>query len=58
MTNRQSDHSGVVSRYLVHEAQLAHYHGLDAGRALASVTSTPAEVLGLDHRIGFVKPGN
>ncbi|KAJ6553541.1 composite domain of metallo-dependent hydrolase [Mycena vulgaris] len=53
----KSDHPGIVSRYLVHEAQMAHYRGLSANLALASVTSTPAEVLGLDHRVGFVKPG-
>ncbi|KAJ7722728.1 hypothetical protein DFH07DRAFT_1006316, partial [Mycena maculata] len=53
----KSDHPAIVSRYLVHEAQIAHYYGLSTGLALASVTSTPAEVMGLDHRIGFVKPG-
>ncbi|KAF7330339.1 Carbohydrate esterase family 9 protein [Mycena venus] len=53
----KSDHSAIVSRYLIHEARLAHYYGLSTNLALASVTSTPAEVLGLDHRIGFVKPG-
>ncbi|KAF7375144.1 Carbohydrate esterase family 9 protein [Mycena sanguinolenta] len=53
----KSDHPAIVSRYLIHEAQLAHYHGLSTSLAIASVTSTPAEVLGLDHRIGFVKPG-
>ncbi|KAJ6500083.1 hypothetical protein C8R47DRAFT_1110364 [Mycena vitilis] len=53
----KSDHSAIVSRYLIHEAQQAHYYGLSTSLALASVTSTPSEVLGLDHRIGFVKPG-
>ncbi|KAJ7078078.1 hypothetical protein C8R44DRAFT_896061 [Mycena epipterygia] len=53
----KSDHPGVISRYLMHEAQMAHYHGLGTNLALASVTSTPSEVMGLDHRIGFVKPG-
>ncbi|KAJ7454819.1 hypothetical protein FB451DRAFT_1517602, partial [Mycena latifolia] len=53
----KSDHSAIVSRYLMHEAQLAHYHGLSTNLALASVTSTPSEVMGLDHRIGYVKPG-
>ncbi|KAJ7116354.1 hypothetical protein C8R44DRAFT_792267 [Mycena epipterygia] len=53
----KSDHSAIVSRYLMHEAQIAHYHGLSTNLALASVTSTPSEVLGLDHRIGFIKPG-
>ncbi|KAJ7510331.1 hypothetical protein B0H11DRAFT_1958549 [Mycena galericulata] len=53
----KSDHSAIVSRYLVHEAQIAHYYGLSTSLALASVTSTPAEIMGLDHRIGFVKSG-
>ncbi|KAJ7485567.1 amidohydrolase-domain-containing protein [Mycena latifolia] len=53
----KSDHPGVVSRYLMHEAQMAHYHGLSAALALASVIATPAEVLGLDHRVGFIKAG-
>ncbi|KAJ7178858.1 hypothetical protein C8R43DRAFT_871685 [Mycena crocata] len=53
----KSDHPGIVSRYLMHEAQMAHYHGLSSNLALASVTSTPSEVMGLDHRIGFIKPG-
>ncbi|EIW83128.1 hypothetical protein CONPUDRAFT_164126 [Coniophora puteana RWD-64-598 SS2] len=54
----KSDHPAIQSRYLVHEAQQAHYYGLPANVALASVTSTAAEVLGLDHRIGFVKEGH
>ncbi|KAJ7108471.1 hypothetical protein C8R44DRAFT_802768 [Mycena epipterygia] len=41
----------------MHEAQMAHYHGLGTNLVLASVTLTPSEVMGLDHRIGFVKPG-
>lgn len=39
------------SRYLLYEAQQAHYYGLPDNVALASVTSSPAEVMGLDHRI-------
>ena len=53
----QSDHPGIVSRWLLHEAQQAHYYGLPEAAALSSVTSTPAQTLGLDHRIGFVKTG-
>jgi hypothetical protein len=45
------------SRFLLYEAQQAHFYGLSADLALASVTSTPATVLGLDHRIGFVRQG-
>lgn len=39
------------------EAQQAHYYGLSDNLALAAVTTTPAAVLGLDHRIGLVKSG-
>lgn len=42
------------SRYLLFEAQQAHYYGLRANRAMASVTSTPARAMGMDHRIGFI----
>ncbi len=45
------------SRYLLHEAQQAHYYGLSDNLALAAVTSTPATVMGEDHRIGFIKLG-
>jgi len=45
------------SRYLLYEAQQAHYYGLPHNLALASVTSTPATVLGYDHRIGYIKLG-
>lgn len=53
----QSDHPGIVSRWLLHEAQQAHYYGLPEATALSSVISTPARTLGLDHRIGFIKTG-
>lgn len=53
----QSDHPGIVSRWLLHEAQQAYYYGLPEAVALSSVTSTPAQVMGLDHRIGFLKTG-
>ena len=47
----------IISRYLLHEAQQAHYYGLPSHVALSSVISTPAEVLGLDHRIGYIREG-
>ncbi len=34
-----------------------HYYGLPAHVALSAVISTPAEVLGLDHRIGYIREG-
>jgi imidazolonepropionase-like amidohydrolase len=53
----KSDHPVLNSRYLVYEAQQAHYYGLPDNLALAAVTSTPATVMGQDHRIGFIKLG-
>ncbi|KAL0569039.1 hypothetical protein V5O48_012935, partial [Marasmius crinis-equi] len=53
----KTDHPVLNSRYLVHEAQQAHYFGLPAGLALASITTTPARAAGLDHRVGMVKKG-
>ncbi|KAF8897048.1 hypothetical protein CPB84DRAFT_1781415 [Gymnopilus junonius] len=53
----KSDHPVLNSRFLLYEAQQAHYFGLPNNLALASVTSTPATVLGYDHRIGFIQPG-
>ncbi|KAK0497265.1 hypothetical protein EDD18DRAFT_148225 [Armillaria luteobubalina] len=53
----KSDHPVLNSRYLLHEAQQAHYYGLSDNLALASVTSTPASVMGQDHRIGFIDEG-
>ncbi|KAF7348547.1 Carbohydrate esterase family 9 protein [Mycena venus] len=53
----KSDHPVLNSRHLVYEAQQAHYFGLPANLALASVTSTPARVMGQDHRIGRLIEG-
>ncbi|KAF8664372.1 hypothetical protein AX16_000743 [Volvariella volvacea WC 439] len=53
----KSDHPVLNSRYLLYEAQQAHYYGLPRNLALSSVTSTPATIIGMDHRIGFIKEG-
>ncbi|THG99949.1 hypothetical protein EW026_g2520 [Hermanssonia centrifuga] len=53
----KSDHPVLDSRFLLYEAQQAHYYGLDGNLALLSVTGTPAQVMGEDHRIGFIKAG-
>ncbi|KAI0828485.1 carbohydrate esterase family 9 protein [Trametes gibbosa] len=53
----KSDHPVLDSRHLVYEAQQAHFFGLPHNLALAAVTTTPATVIGQDHRIGFVKEG-
>ncbi|EIN11387.1 carbohydrate esterase family 9 protein [Punctularia strigosozonata HHB-11173 SS5] len=53
----KSDHSVMNSRYLLFEAQQAFFYGLPENLAIASVTSTPARIAGLDHRVGFIKRG-
>ncbi|KAF8551997.1 hypothetical protein OG21DRAFT_1477901 [Imleria badia] len=50
-----SDHYVINSRYLVHEAAQAHYFGLPTNVALLSVTATPADAMGLGHRIGRIE---
>ncbi|KIY68393.1 hypothetical protein CYLTODRAFT_421612 [Cylindrobasidium torrendii FP15055 ss-10] len=54
----KTDHPHISDRYLLHEAQQAHYYGLPWNVALSSVISTPATVMGLDHRIGFIDQGH
>ncbi|KAF5370700.1 hypothetical protein D9758_002026 [Tetrapyrgos nigripes] len=53
----KSDHSVLNSRFLLYEAQQAHYYGLPSNLALAAVTSNAAETMGMGHRIGYVKKG-
>ncbi|PVF97469.1 hypothetical protein CPB86DRAFT_423305 [Serendipita vermifera] len=53
----KSDHPVIDSRFLLYEAQQAHFYGLDPDLALASVTTTPAELQGFGHRLGYVKSG-
>ncbi|SJL07643.1 uncharacterized protein ARMOST_10993 [Armillaria ostoyae] len=53
----KSDHSVLNSRFLLYEAQQAHYYGLADNLAVASVISTPAEIMGMGHRIGYVRKG-
>ncbi|KAG6845921.1 hypothetical protein H0H87_000727 [Tephrocybe sp. NHM501043] len=53
----KSDHPVANSRHLLYEAQQAYYYGLPENLAIASVTSTAAEVMGIDHRTGYIKKG-
>ncbi|KAF9462476.1 carbohydrate esterase family 9 protein [Collybia nuda] len=53
----KSDHPLQNSRYLLYEAQQAHYYGFPENLAIASVTSNSAEVMGMGHRIGYIKEG-
>ena len=47
----------INSRYLMFEAQQAHYYGLNPALALASVTAVPAKAAGMDHRVGTIAEG-
>ncbi|CAK5272083.1 unnamed protein product [Mycena citricolor] len=53
----KSDHPVLDSRHLIYEAQQAHYYGLPAHLALASVTTTPTKAMGMEHRIGSLIAG-
>ncbi|KAJ7251954.1 hypothetical protein C8J57DRAFT_1187793 [Mycena rebaudengoi] len=53
----KSDHPVLNSRHLVYEAQQAHYYSLNPALALASVTSTPANALGVGWRVGTLAEG-
>ncbi|KAI0841222.1 composite domain of metallo-dependent hydrolase [Hypoxylon sp. FL0890] len=51
------DHPAAHGQWLMYEAQIAHHFGLSAQSAISSVISTPARIMGLDNRLGFVRPG-
>ncbi|HEV2781695.1 MAG TPA: amidohydrolase [Actinophytocola sp.] len=52
-----TDHPVVPIHFLVHQATLCIKEGLDADTALRSITVNPAEILGLDDRVGALRPG-
>ncbi|PKS06100.1 hypothetical protein jhhlp_007934 [Lomentospora prolificans] len=52
-----SDNPILNAQHVVFEAAKAYRYGLPYHAALASVTSAPAERLGLGQRLGKVKPG-
>ncbi|TQV94818.1 amidohydrolase [Cordyceps javanica] len=52
-----SDNPVLNAQHVLFEAAKAYHWGLPYHAALASVTSAPAEVLGLGQRLGKVKPG-
>ncbi|KAI8055661.1 hypothetical protein BDF22DRAFT_671365, partial [Syncephalis plumigaleata] len=53
----KSDHPVINSQYMMHEAAKAYQYGLSSKLALASVTSVPANALGLGDRIGRISLG-
>lgn len=54
----KSDHPVLDSRRVLTQAQQAHHFGLDEEAALKAVTSEAAKVLGLDHRVGYIRVGH
>jgi imidazolonepropionase-like amidohydrolase len=52
-----TDHPVVPIHFLVHQATLAVKEGLDPTVALRSITLNPARIMGLDDRVGALKPG-
>lgn len=52
-----TDHPVVPINFLVHQATLAVKEGLDTETALRALTVNPARILGLDDRVGALRPG-
>ncbi|MEU4225893.1 amidohydrolase [Nonomuraea sp. NPDC026600] len=52
-----TDHPVVPIHFLVHQATLAVKEGLDRDVALRSITVNPAHIMGLDDRVGALRPG-
>jgi imidazolonepropionase-like amidohydrolase len=52
-----TDHPVVPIHFLVHQATLAVKEGLDRNTALRSITLNPARMMGLDDRVGALRPG-
>jgi imidazolonepropionase-like amidohydrolase len=52
-----TDHSVVPINFLVHQATFAVREGLDPRIALAALTINPAEILGVDDRLGSLEVG-
>ncbi|MEV4310875.1 amidohydrolase [Actinocrispum sp. NPDC049592] len=52
-----TDHPVVPIDFLVHQATLSVKEGLDTDTALKAITINPAEILGLDDRVGALAPG-
>ncbi|WP_324654005.1 amidohydrolase [Georgenia sp. H159] len=52
-----TDHPVVPINFLVHQASLAVKEGLDRDVALRALTVNPAQMMGLDDRVGALRPG-
>ncbi len=52
-----TDHPVVPVQYLTVAAALAVREGLDEEEALKAITINPAEILGIEDRVGSLEPG-
>ncbi|MGM1064230.1 amidohydrolase [Saccharothrix sp. Mg75] len=52
-----TDHPVVPIHFLVHQVTLAVKEGLDPKVGLESITVNPARIMGLDDRVGSLRPG-
>ncbi|MDQ3405458.1 MAG: amidohydrolase [Actinomycetota bacterium] len=52
-----TDHPVIPINFLVHQVTLAVKEGLDEETGMRSITTNPARILGLDDRVGALKPG-
>jgi imidazolonepropionase-like amidohydrolase len=52
-----TDHPVVPVNFLVHQATLCVKEGLDRETAIRSITVNPAEIMGIDDRVGSLRPG-
>jgi imidazolonepropionase-like amidohydrolase len=52
-----TDHPVIPIHFLVHQVTLAVKEGLDSDVALRTITANPAKIMGLDDRVGSLRPG-
>lgn len=52
-----TDHPVIPIHFLVYQAALSVKEGLDRDMALRAITTNPARILGLDDRVGSLRPG-
>ncbi|WP_116243999.1 amidohydrolase [Nocardiopsis sp. FIRDI 009] len=52
-----TDHPVVPIEFLVHQATLCVKEGLDRDTAIRAITLNPAEIMGIDDRVGALRPG-
>jgi imidazolonepropionase-like amidohydrolase len=52
-----TDHPVIPINFLVHQVTLSVKEGLDRAAGLRTITTNPASIMGLDDRVGALRPG-